>query len=299
MKLKKKGRSAFTLVELLVTMSIIALLVGLLLPAIQKVRAAAARTEEGNNLRQIGLATVNYDAQARKAPNAFTDLTKQSIHFRLLPFVEEGDVYALVTTLPASNTPFNSGASAYAIKTYISPADNTANNGFDPNTGAGTTSFVANFQVFGNPYGSDNAPANMTAKGSLYQVCEDGTSKTIIWTTRYASAGTPAMLKLWASDPTNTNVDTLGIFAYGNATGTTGYTGNYSSQGKVGVNSKFTVAIKPDLADKSNPSSSNASTINVALADGSVKLLSDDIDAAVWWKLVTPAQRDAISGDQW
>src|SRR5215469_13397466 len=92
----RSSRKAFTLIELLVVIAIIAVLIGLLLPAIQKIREAANRAKCENNLKQIALALHNcQDSQGRLPPMAgtFGGAFYGPLFFHLLPYIEQGNTW--------------------------------------------------------------------------------------------------------------------------------------------------------------------------------------------------------------
>ena len=223
------SKKAFTLIELLVVIAIIAILIGLLLPAVQKVREAAAKAQSKNNLKQLALAVHNCHDQFQITPPMYGVVGTQvagsgaggggqaSLFFNLLPYIEQEAVFKLGKDV---------GRSA-VIKGLNNPLDPTwsANNGVYtlpatvpiwitgggtnpwPNwaktatgTSWGLSSYSANFQVFG-----DN--------GIKFTGIMDGLSHTTIFGERYAVA----------SRATGLPTEGAGLWAYGTPPVVTSY----------------------------------------------------------------------------
>jgi prepilin-type N-terminal cleavage/methylation domain-containing protein len=215
-----RRRQGFTLIELLVVIAIIAVLIGLLLPAVQKVREAAARSQSSNNLKQQALAIHNFnDAnggklpalvdQGNNAPSGGNGAGLNSIYFNILPYIEQDNVYRIyqrnaapspttwytnTTTTVVANQPPPGGATANIIKPFISPADSTASNGttanlsvtVNPAPPVQTPPFQASFQgTYATTSYAMNALVFKGNSGGLPRTFVDGTSNTIMVAERF------------------------------------------------------------------------------------------------------------------
>jgi prepilin-type N-terminal cleavage/methylation domain-containing protein len=269
-----KRRTAFTLIELLVVIAIIAILIGLLLPAVQKVREAAARTQSSNNLKQMGLglhdmASANND---QMAPSEGTfplgGTLNAPLFVHLLPYVEQDNLYKQV----------QGGGTAGVVKTYVAPADPSYQ------TGSAWTSYASNYLLF------TNVGAN------LKSTFVDGTSNTIMIFERYAKAtGNPHVFTT-----VGTTITT--------ATTTSGASAGYTWVAPGGpVYPATTVAaytnpsgsgfqVKPSIgtATEYQPQGMASGGMQVGLGDGSVRTLGTGVSFTTFYWACTPAGGEVL-----
>ncbi len=310
-----RGRG-FTLIELLVVIAIIAILIGLLLPAVQKVREAAARMQSSNNLKQIGLALHNSNDTYGKIPVTVGVLNVQpnsalwgqgpqspapfgTQQYFLLPFIEQANLY--------NQTSGRSYTTNAVVKTFVAPGDPSMPSNNQTWFSRGATSYASNWHAFGGGWGHDWQGDQFARIQSSFP---DGTSNTIGYFERYSVCGDQTLTSgvnftqhIWNED--GQYGDNAGLLYNGPNTlfspdyfvvvpgGVDPLPTNYPGAYITVPQSTPTIV----QCDPTRLQSFTAGGIQVLLMDGSVRTVSTGISPTTWLYAIVPNDGQVLGSD--